>query len=540
MTERPEPSYAGEAPFFFVSYAHADSDLAYPEMRWLQEAGFNLWYDDGIHVGSVWRKAIADALTSAAGMLFIASKSSVESDHCLKELSFALDEAKPVFVVQVDDTKLPGLLRLSLADRQMLKRADFDEPTYRGRLVQALSTISKPTPRDAVAAAPSQRIATVNPSIGLQALSTGDEETAFWAQGLLDDLGTLLGARWFDVTTTHAANKDVAARAHAPDLRYVVSGSVRRSGERYRLSLKLTLGGTGAQVWGARYEQDGDPIDAADAMSRDAAVEISTAIGREETSRVLNADIETLDARGLRDRAYALPMNTVANRDTIVGLMRKAVERDPQYAPAHSGLSYMLYFSVVTMFSRQPDEDCAEALRHVDRALQLAPRNPLVMQEAAWPHRVFGDEDMAMDLATRANAMGVDSASGRLATRPLFACLIQAGREEEAIALMLDARPLPERSLHTAYAVQGDWPEALKWSQRAAANAPHYLAWTEVANAMAMLDRIDEAKEIMRKVTSMVPTFKFSHYEKGVRITWRNRRRVVDAMLAGLRRLDLP
>ena len=147
MAERPEPSYAGDQPFFFVSYGHADCDLVYPEMRWLQEAGFNLWHDEGIHVGSVWRKAIADALTAAAGMLFVATKSSVESDNCLKELSFVLDDGKPVFVIQLDDTRLPGLLRLSLADRQMLNRTEFDEKTYRAKLIQALSTVAKPAER---------------------------------------------------------------------------------------------------------------------------------------------------------------------------------------------------------------------------------------------------------------------------------------------------------------------------------------------------------------------------------------------------------
>jgi hypothetical protein len=52
MSDRPEPSYAGDQPFFFVSYGHEDRDLVYPEMRWLQEAGFNLWYDEGIHAAA--------------------------------------------------------------------------------------------------------------------------------------------------------------------------------------------------------------------------------------------------------------------------------------------------------------------------------------------------------------------------------------------------------------------------------------------------------------------------------------------------------
>jgi hypothetical protein len=196
MPERPEPSYTGDQPFFFVSYGHADSDLVYPEMRWLQEAGFNLWHDDGIHVGSVWRKAIADALTAAAGMLFVATKSSVESDHCLKELSFVLDEGKPVFVVQLDDTKLPGLLRLSLADRQMLSRAEFDEKTYRAKLIHALSTVAKPASRTA-ADAPSPAAAiryTNNLPKRLGALIGRESEMGALA-GLLEraDLVTITG-----------------------------------------------------------------------------------------------------------------------------------------------------------------------------------------------------------------------------------------------------------------------------------------------------------------------------------------------------------
>jgi hypothetical protein len=53
-----------------------------------------------------------------------------------------------------------------------------------------------------------------------------------------------------------------------------------------------------------------------------------------------------------------------------------------------------------------------------------------------------------------------------------------------------------------------------------------------------MLDRIDEAREVMRKVTSIAPTFKLAYYEKGTRISWRDRPKVVDSQLAGLRRLE--
>lgn len=73
MAEKPFPAYEGTDPYFFVSYAHEDGEIVYPEMAWLEPAGFNLWYDDGIHVGTVWRQALADALSGAAGLVFFAT-----------------------------------------------------------------------------------------------------------------------------------------------------------------------------------------------------------------------------------------------------------------------------------------------------------------------------------------------------------------------------------------------------------------------------------------------------------------------------------
>jgi TolB-like protein len=542
MSERPEPSYTGDQPFFFVSYGHADSELVYPEMRWLQEAGFNLWYDEGIHVGSVWRKAIADALTAATGMVFVATKSSVESDHCLKELSFVLDEGKPVFVVQLDETKLPGLLRLSLADRQMLKRGEFDEETYRARLTQALSTVAKPTPRAAqVEPAKSKGIVTIVPSIGLQVLGAGDPDTAFWGESLVDDLAAQLRHR-FGITTTHDATKDLASLGRALDVNYLLSGGVRRADDRYRVNLKLTKGGSGAQVWGARYDEHGDSIDAADAICRAAAVDISAAIIEDERNRCRGADSGQLNAWELCVLASSMSMNTPGQCDAVVGMYREAVARDGAFALARIFLAVGLWIRVVTMFSRTAEADIAESLAQADRALAMAPSNPFIMAGAAIPHRNFGNEALALDLSQRANAAGgPDSLFGaRFGGNTLWACLVQAGREEEAIARMLASRPIPERTLYTAYAALGRWDDALTWAQRGATTYPNsFLAWTEVANALAVLGRMDEAKDAMRRVKQIVPTFTFAYYEKGTRLSWRNREKIVGSQLEGLRKLEM-
>ena len=538
MPERPEPSYTGDEPFLFVSYGHADSELVYPEMSWLQAAGFNLWYDEGIHVGSVWRKAIADALTATAGMLFFASRSSVESEHCLQELSFVLDEGKPVFVVQLDETRLPGLLRLSLADRQMLKRADFDERTYRAKLTQALSTVAKPTPRTKAA----ERIATKVPAIGLQVLATGDAETTFWGESLIEDLAALLGQRAFGITTTHDATKDLATLGRALDANYVLSGAVRRTDDRYRVNLKLTKGASGAQVWATRYDEQGVAIDAADAVCRLAAVDISAAIVLDERARLRGADTEELNAWELCIVSTRDPFATVRQRDRVIELLRRAVERDPNFALANVLLSVMLGVSVYTLFSRTPDTDIAEALRHADRALALAPGNPHVMNGAALTHRMFGNEALALDLAQRATAIGgIDGMFGSyFGNNTLPSCLMQAGRLEEAVELMLASRPAPERELYTAYAALGRWEDALIWIQRHTASFPtSFLGQVDLANALAVLGRLEEARQIMLRVVTTVPTFTLARYERGNRVGWRDRDGLVAPLLAGLRKLEM-
>ena len=53
--ERPFPAYQGDAPYIFVSYAHDDAALVYPEITRLKEQGFNVWYDEGISPGATWR-----------------------------------------------------------------------------------------------------------------------------------------------------------------------------------------------------------------------------------------------------------------------------------------------------------------------------------------------------------------------------------------------------------------------------------------------------------------------------------------------------
>lgn len=62
----PLTAYEGDGSFVFVSYSHGDDEIVYPEIRWLQDQGFNVCYDEGISGASRWRDAIADNIAKCS------------------------------------------------------------------------------------------------------------------------------------------------------------------------------------------------------------------------------------------------------------------------------------------------------------------------------------------------------------------------------------------------------------------------------------------------------------------------------------------
>ncbi len=106
--EKPFPAYQGTDPYVFVCYAHEDEDVVYPEMGWLHEQGVNLWYDEGISAGRIWRAEIGDAIQSATTILFYVSKASLGSSHCNREINFALDEDKTILPIYLEEVERGG------------------------------------------------------------------------------------------------------------------------------------------------------------------------------------------------------------------------------------------------------------------------------------------------------------------------------------------------------------------------------------------------------------------------------------------------
>lgn len=119
----------------FFSYSRDDTEFVLQLAKNLRQAGANVWLDQlDISPGSRWDKSIQDALTNSKVLLVILSKTSVESDNVLDEVSFALEEGKRVVPVLLEVCEIPFRLR-------RLQYADFTEHHKKGiqTLIQTLN-----------------------------------------------------------------------------------------------------------------------------------------------------------------------------------------------------------------------------------------------------------------------------------------------------------------------------------------------------------------------------------------------------------------
>lgn len=113
--------YDGDKPYLFVSYSHADEKIVFPLLQGIQEAGFRIWMDRGIEVGTEWSNNIADRLSRCEAVLFFVSKQSIQSENCLDEIACAKSHKKTAILIFIEeDVVLPGGVEMQTARFQRM------------------------------------------------------------------------------------------------------------------------------------------------------------------------------------------------------------------------------------------------------------------------------------------------------------------------------------------------------------------------------------------------------------------------------------
>jgi len=126
----PFEAYEGEDPYLFVSYSHQDAQLVFPEMIQLREAGYNIWYDEGVAASNEWPEEIANAVLGCSVFLCFISPRATDSVNCRNEINLALNEKKPFLAIHLEETELPAGLRLRMGDLQAILKNKIPADRY--------------------------------------------------------------------------------------------------------------------------------------------------------------------------------------------------------------------------------------------------------------------------------------------------------------------------------------------------------------------------------------------------------------------------
>ena len=211
-----------------------------------------------------------------------------------------------------------------------------------------------------------------------------DREQQYFADGITEDVTTDLSrlAHIFVISRNTAftyRNKPTDTKEIGRELgvRYVLEGSVRRSGDQVRVSARLIDAETDAQLWAERFDRNTSDLFAVqDEITSRIAIALNIEIIGAEAAR----PVEHPDALDyiLRARATAQKPDTRRNKAERIGLYERALELDPSSVEAQSWLAMALVGRVLDDMTDLPAADIARAETLVEKALAASPRSALV------------------------------------------------------------------------------------------------------------------------------------------------------------------
>jgi adenylate cyclase len=328
-------------------------------------------------------------------------------------------------------------------------------------------------------------------------------------------------------------------------VRYVVEGSVRKGGDRVRISAQLIDATTGHHVWAETYDRElRDIFSVQDEITDSIVVAMRPELRRSEQERAARREPRDLRAYDLTQRGWwYLAKHTADDNLRARSLFEQAIERDPSYADAWSGLSLTHSRDVIQQWTNSPARSISELQRAARRSVSLDPQWARGHLALAMAQFLAGNRDAAIASAER--VIELDPSMARV-HRTLGGLIALAGRPDDGIAkietgMRLDPRdPWMWRSfqiLAVAHLVADRFAEAVDAAQRSLQHNPDdHNAHVLLALSYAHLGRIDEARSAVREVLRLQPGFSLAGFRQTLAAANDD---FVERLVAGLRKAGL-
>ena len=382
---------------------------------------------------------------------------------------------------------------------------------------------------------------------------TDDSEQEYFADGIAEDIITSLslvpGLKVIARNSTFALKGqalDVKLIARQVDARYVLEGSVRRAGNRVRITAQLIDATTGQHMWAERYDRElADIFEVQDEITQSIVGRVAPEIVRAEGRRVFVRKVSDLNAWELylRARHHSYQGGKDGNAEAL-RLCQEAMEIDPDFAPPYALFSWQSWFRIFMGWRKGTREIWHEVLRTAETATRLNENDPLAVSSLAVAYMWSGRHDEAIALAERSIAI---NPSLPMLYMVSGSCMFVGGRHAEAIEALLESLRRgpndPDRfhavvSLAYAHYAMKQYDIALSWADRGLRLWPDHVQGHGVRTAaLAQLGRRSEARESLERYLIDIPDTTASQHVKNFR--WRNAHDI-DQFKEGLVKAGLP
>jgi tetratricopeptide (TPR) repeat protein len=290
----------------------------------------------------------------------------------------------------------------------------------------------------------------------------------------------------------------------------VLGGSVRRAGDRVRITAQLSDVSNGYQLWSERYDRElKDIFDVQDEIARAIAERLKVTLSGRKDERVVGQGTSNVEAYELYLKGRALLYRRGSSIPPALELFRKAVELDPEYAAAWAGAADAYTVLAYFGFVRGP-EARPQALAAANRAIELDPGSADGYTALACARLLYdNDRAGARQAFERALELNPNYGQGRC-WYALFYLQWACGELGRGVA---EARLALERDPLSAYVMMivsvclltsGQVDEAIEQAQKAVRTDPEsFVSYWELGTAQAEAGRLDEAIATLQHAAAM-------------------------------------
>ncbi len=384
---------------------------------------------------------------------------------------------------------------------------------------------------------------------------TGDAEQEYFVDGIVEEIITAISRfRWLFVIARQSTfvykgrAADVKQVARELGVRYVLEGSVRKAGNRIRITGQLIDTTSSAHIWADRFDGTLDDIfDLQDQVASGVVGAIEPKMLRAEFERVKRKPTANLDAYDcfLRGSAYVYQWTNEAQEEAL-RLFYRAIELDPDFAQAYAFATWCYCWRRFRGLTTDPAAEIAETRRLGQQAVRLAPDDAFALCWAGYSlAQVVGEFEEGAGLIDRALVLNPNLARAWNLSGWVRIWLGEPETAIEHLARAMRLSPL-DPAFHametgTAYAHlrAGRYDEALSWGEKALRDQSNSSDSAQVVAVSAVLaGQLEKAQKAMARLVEIDPTLRLSNLVQRLPAGMRSDR--VATLLEALRKAGLP